>query len=223
MYDSFIEKIETATKEYMQPNPHKRTTTTWKTSYLRVAGQDTDSARYPQVEASLAYRFTKFSVELYGLRDPTPYEWSLKTLGESFEHLSENKDVLEDELRKTFLHPLSSMQGEIREILDELKKFDKRRLEYDFNRNHKEKVSAVDLETSRYKYESCRRDCYMKMMKFTEEESEHVSVLYNLVRSLQNHHRMCHDVMSDAVTSIDEKMKEATITKTTNNKHNLKL
>ena len=219
VYNVFTEKIQAATKEFMQPNPHKRTTTSWKTSYLRVAGQDTGAAKYPQVESSLAQRFMKFSVELYGLRDPTPYEWSLKTLGESFEHLSESKDLLESELRNMFLYPLSSMQEELHEILDELKKFDKRRLEYDYNRNNKEKVSAINLETSRYKYESSKRDCYMKMMEFTEKESEHIYVLYNLVRSLNDYHGKCREVMNSDVTSNTEKMKEASFTETAENKN----
>lgn len=93
--------------------------------------------------------------------------------------------------------------------MEELKKFDKRRLEYDYNRNNQAKVTAINFQTSKYEYESSKRICYEKMLTLSGKESDHISLLSHLVSAVKVHHQKCGEVMSSCVANIGEMVKTA--------------
>ena len=93
--------------------------------------------------------------------------------------------------------------------MEELKKFDKRRLEYDHNRNNQAKVTAISFQTSKYEYESSKRICYEKMKTLSGRESDHISLLSHLVSAVKVHHQKSGEIMSSCVAMIGEMAKTA--------------
>jgi len=131
-------------------------------------------------------------------------------VGRSFQNMSEAKDDMENEVKHNFLDPLFEMQQkDLKEIAHHRKKFEGRRLDYDYKKNKGEKVTHEELQSAEDKFEESKDLCYSSMCNFMEAESEHISQLHEFAKSVRDYHRRCGDAMDSLAETLADKLNEA--------------
>ena len=200
----FIEKICKATSHYLQPNPFMRSKTAWTTSCFEIVGK-LDPVKYPYPEWELSDAFVRFSNQL---DDESKYCSSLRNCGQYLQELLQRKQELEILVKVKFLNPISQIQNEIGSIKDQLRTFDKRRLEYDYYRKLEEgNVTNQELGTSRIRFQDSKALCHELMQKFIARECDHILVLLGLARCLQDYHYRCSMAMNTLTGTLSTKAK----------------
>jgi len=199
LFNEFVSKVETATLEYLQPNPHQRTKVAWKTSYSRAAGNLQKVAKYPQVEASLSRKFMKFAE---GLNDASAYAASLMSSGKSFQELSAVKNALEVEIKEKFLHPLLMIQeSQLQVAIAKVKISSDEIKESDENDDGKEKdMTLLEEEENR---EEILRNTFSE-----SKEKEYVNLLLQLIKAVTEYHHKCASIMDTLVNELVALMSE---------------
>ena len=96
----------------------------------------------------------------------------------------------------------SSLKG----IRNLLKRFDNRRLDYDYGREHVTKIPLEDFEACRKRFVSCKSLCLLRMRGFVEKETEHLIVFHNLAQSMQKYHRRCGEVMASLAHNLNARI-----------------
>lgn len=192
LFNEFIIKVESATLELLQPNPHARTKVAWKTSYSRAAGSTAENPpKYPHAEGGLAKRFSKFAERL---NDATAYTAALRSSGRSFHQLCAAKRLLDVEVREKFLYPFLVIQEkELQPVVkSHLKTSDGKAVD-----------GADDVSIggeNEYTDENVF-DVSVDMFSETKEQ-EYVGLLLELTTALKEFHRKCAVIMETLVAEL---------------------
>ena len=141
IYNKFIAKVHVTLRSCLRPNPFMRVKTEWMSSYLRMSGRRA-AVSYAHGESILGHKFATFGEDL---DDPSLYATALKETRQCFQKLTQIKDILELDIRSTTLNPLMKMEEELEEITRQLRKFDRRPLDYDYNRQNINNITPEDF------------------------------------------------------------------------------
>ncbi|ESO92434.1 hypothetical protein LOTGIDRAFT_162739 [Lottia gigantea] len=207
---NLVQDLIAKTQEYLQPNPASRAKLSTMHTISKIRGQG-KIAPYPQPEGILGEHMSKHGKDL---GEDSVFGQSLMESGEIFKHLAEVKYSLEDNVKQTFLDPLTQLLSkEIKEVNHHRKKLSGRRLDYDCKRRKKEKgganVTEDDLSMAEEKFDETKTLTETAMNNLLDNEVEQIAQLQAFIEAQTNYHRQAMEALQSLCETLEEKRNEA--------------
>uniref|UniRef100_W5KLK5 SH3 domain containing GRB2 like 1, endophilin A2 n=1 Tax=Astyanax mexicanus TaxID=7994 RepID=W5KLK5_ASTMX len=190
------------TSEYLQPNPASRAKLSMLNTMSKIRGQ-VKSTGYPQPEGVLGECMVRYGREM---GEDTNFGGALVEMGESMKRLAEVKDSLDIDVKQNFIDPFQTIvDKDLRDIQQQLKKLEGRRLDYDYKKKRQGKIPDKELRTSLEKFHESKEAAEISMHNLLETDVEQVSQLSALVESQLQYHRQAVQVLEE----LSEGMKQS--------------
>ncbi|XP_076127724.1 endophilin-A3b [Alosa pseudoharengus] len=174
------------TTEYLQPNPACRAKLGVLNTVSRIRGQ-VKTVGYPQTEGLLGECMLRYGRELGA---DSAFGCALVDIGEALKQMAQARDVLDVQVKHSFIDPLQTLQDkDLKEITYHLRKMEGRRLDFDYKKRRKGRISYQELKLAFEKFEESRDLAERSMFNLLENDVEQVSNLSALVEAALDYHR----------------------------------
>ena len=100
------------------------------------------------------------------------------------------------------------MRNELKDVNNLLRKFERIRLEYDYNRCHPGKVTRRDVEKTRRKFRDTESQCRENMKGFLNRQSDQILLMGTLTECIREFHVNCHALLDSLVRTLVMKFGE---------------
>ncbi|XP_062403023.1 endophilin-A3b [Sardina pilchardus] len=174
------------TTEYLQPNPACRAKLGVLNTVSRIRGQ-VKTVGYPQTEGVLGECMLRYGKELGA---DSSFGCALGDIGEALKQMAQARDVLDVQVKHRFIDPLQTLQEkDLKEIMYHLRKMEGRRLDFDYKKRRKGRISNRELALAFEKFEESRDLAARSMFNLLENDVEQVNNLSALVEAALDYHR----------------------------------
>lgn len=196
--DETIKRLINKTEEYLQPNPVIRS----KLRMLQVANKP--EKLYPQPEGELAEAMLKGAVTL----GDSKLGNSLGSLAEAEKQVAEARTALDARVMQSFVQPLGDFHSrEVKEVMHNRNRLEKKRLDYDLKRRAKEKKPNDakcddEFQLASNKYNDVKETVYTEMHSLLANDEELVSQLVNFAEAQAEYHQAALAIMREAVDKL---------------------
>ncbi|XP_068195932.1 endophilin-A2-like isoform X2 [Antennarius striatus] len=200
-----VVEVLNKTTEYLQPDPATRAKLAMLVTVSRIRGQVT-SPGYSQPEARLGDSMTKYGSDL---GEESVFGKSLIDIGDSMKKVAEVKNSLDIDVKQNFIDPLHIVaEKEIKEIQQQQKKLENRRLDYDYKKKRQGKIPDEEIKLALDKFEESKGQAEIAMHNLLETDEEQISQLSSLVNSLVQYHKECLGIMEKLSATMSIRMSE---------------
>ncbi|XP_062843504.1 SH3-domain GRB2-like 1a [Trichomycterus rosablanca] len=201
-----IVDVLTRTSEYLQPNPASRAKLSMLNTVSKIRGQ-VKSTGYPQAEGVLADCMVKYGREM---GEDTNFGGALVEVGESMRRMAEVKDSLDIDVKQNFIDPFQTIvDKDLRDIQQQLKKLEGRRLDYDYKKKRQGKIPDEELRLSLEKFHESKEAAEISMHNLLETDVEQVSQISALVESQLQYHRQAVQVLEELTDRMKDRLDNA--------------
>ncbi|XP_063755871.1 LOW QUALITY PROTEIN: endophilin-A homolog [Eleginops maclovinus] len=180
------------TTEFLQPNPADRAKLSVLNTVSRIRGQ-VKAGGYPQTESILGDCMTHYGHEL---GTESEFGGALLGVGGALQQVAQARDALDEEAKRSFMEPLQELQDtELKEIRFQLKKLNGRRLDFDYKRRRRGKVSVEEIHHAWEKFITSKESAERSMFVLLQSDVDQLSRLSALVAALLDFHRNAHRIL----------------------------
>uniref|UniRef100_A0AC34QI39 Uncharacterized protein n=1 Tax=Panagrolaimus sp. JU765 TaxID=591449 RepID=A0AC34QI39_9BILA len=202
--NELISALIAGTNEYLQPNPATRAKMAAMGAMSKVRGT-TKSSPYPQTEGLLAETMLRYGTTL---GDDSDLGKALKDCSEAYRQMADIKYQMEDQVKHTFLDPITHLQNtELKEVLHHRTKLKGRRLDYDCKK--RKQTRDEELIQAEEKLEESKRLAEIAMFNVLSNDVEQVSQLKALVEAQMDFHQQTLNVLDHLKSQLGSRIKEA--------------
>ncbi|KAM9854217.1 endophilin-A3b [Aulostomus maculatus] len=189
---SLLAELLTRTTEFLQPNPAYRARLSMLNNVSRIRGQARPLG-YPQTESMLGRCMKHYSQQLGAASE---FGGALDGTGEALQQVSQARDALDFNIKRTFIDPLQELQStQLKEIRHQLKKLNGRRLDFDYLRRRRAKVPVEDVHKAWDKFTSSKELVERSMLLLLQDDVHQLRPLAALVAALLQFHQHAHRVL----------------------------
>uniref|UniRef100_A0A3Q3A1A5 Endophilin-A n=1 Tax=Kryptolebias marmoratus TaxID=37003 RepID=A0A3Q3A1A5_KRYMA len=195
-------EVMNKTSEYLQPNPATRARLNMLNTVSKMRGQESNPG-YPQPETLLGESMTKYGREM---GEDTGFGGALADVGDAMKRMGEVKDALDIDVKQNFIDPLQAVADkDIKDIQQQLKKLEGRRLDYDYKKKRQGKISEEEIRQALEKFEVSKEMAEMSMHNLLEtDQVEQMSQLSSFVESLLQYHKQATQILEE----VNDKLRE---------------
>ncbi|XP_066513069.1 endophilin-A2-like [Hoplias malabaricus] len=194
------------TSEYLQPNPASRAKLSMLNTMSKIRGQ-VKSTGYPQAEGLLGECMVRYGRDM---GEDTNFGGALLEMGESMKRLAEVKDSLDIDVKQNFIDPFQTIvDKDLKDIQQQLKKLEGRRLDYDYKKKRQGKIPDEELRMSLEKFHESKEAAEISMHNLLETDVEQVSQLTALVESQLQYHRQAVQVLEELTERMKDRLDNA--------------
>ncbi|XP_028813304.1 endophilin-A3b isoform X2 [Denticeps clupeoides] len=180
------------TTEYLQPNPAYRARLGMLNTVSRIRGQ-AKPASYPQSEGMLGECMLRYGRDL---GTASAFGCALVDVGEALKQMGQTRDALDVRVKQSFTEPLQALQErDLKEIGYHLRKMEGRRLDFDYKKRRKGRISDDAIKQALDKFEESRELAGRHMFSLLEKNAEQVCQLSALVEALLDYHRQSCQIL----------------------------
>ncbi|XP_074489513.1 endophilin-A3b [Sebastes fasciatus] len=189
---SLLLELLSRTTEFLQPNPADRAKLSMLNTMSRIRGQG-KSVGYPQTEGMLGDCMSHYGQELGAASE---FGGALTVMGEALQQVAQARDVLDVNVKRTFIDPLQELHNtELNDIRYQLKKLNGRRLDFDYKRRRRGKVPAEEVHQAWDKFITSKELAERSMFTLLQSDVVQLSRLAALVAALLDFHRDAHRIL----------------------------
>ncbi|XP_017277810.1 endophilin-A2-like isoform X2 [Kryptolebias marmoratus] len=199
-------EVMNKTSEYLQPNPATRARLNMLNTVSKMRGQESNPG-YPQPETLLGESMTKYGREM---GEDTGFGGALADVGDAMKRMGEVKDALDIDVKQNFIDPLQAVADkDIKDIQQQLKKLEGRRLDYDYKKKRQGKISEEEIRQALEKFEVSKEMAEMSMHNLLEtDQVEQMSQLSSFVESLLQYHKQATQILEEVNDKLRERVNE---------------
>ncbi|KAL2093578.1 hypothetical protein ACEWY4_010890 [Coilia grayii] len=195
------------TTEYLQPNPACRAKLGVLNTVSRIRGQ-VKTVGYPQTEGVLGDCMLRYGREL---GPDSSFGCALADIGEALKQMAEARNVLDVQVKHRFIDPLQTLQEkDLKEIMYHLRKMEGRRLDFDYKKRRKGRISNQELRLAFEKFEESRDLAERSMFNLLENDVEQVNYLSALVEAALDYHRQSRVILENLSSVLQNRIITAT-------------
>ncbi|XP_031420904.1 endophilin-A3b isoform X2 [Clupea harengus] len=191
------------TTEYLQPNPACRAKLGMLNTVSRIRGQ-VKTVDYPQTEGVLGDCMLRYGREL-GVE--SSFGSALADIGEALKQMAQARNVLDVQVKDGFIDPLQTLQEkDLKEIMYHLRKMEGRRLDFDYKKRRKGRISNQELKLALEKFEESKELAERSMFNHLENDMEQVSHLSALVEAVLDYHRQSCSILENLNSDLKNRL-----------------
>ncbi|XP_076588613.1 endophilin-A3b [Chaetodon auriga] len=203
---SLLVELLSKTTEFLQPNPADRAKLNMLNTVCRLRGQ-ARSAGYPQTEGMLGDCMLHYGQELGAASE---FGCALSGVGEALQQVAQARDVLDVNVKHTFIDPLQDLHNtELKDIRYQLKKMNGRRLDFDYKRRRRGKVPAEEVRQAWDKFITSKELTERSMFVLLQNDVDQLGRLAALVAALLDFHRNAHRILQGLHDSLQARLTAA--------------
>uniref|UniRef100_A0A8C4R9Y6 SH3 domain containing GRB2 like 1, endophilin A2 n=1 Tax=Eptatretus burgeri TaxID=7764 RepID=A0A8C4R9Y6_EPTBU len=201
-----VSDVMTKTQEYLQPNLGNRMMMT--VSKMRGQGK---SPGYPQPEGILGDAMLKYGDEM---GNNSSFGKAMAEVGEGMKKLAEVKDSLDINVQHNVLEPLQALQEkELKDIGQNLKKLESRRLDFDFKKKRQGKVPEEEVTAAEDKFKESYEVTSEALYNLIDSEVEQVSQLRSLVDAQLEYHQNAVTILQELQCCMQRRVEDSSQSK----------
>ncbi|XP_026869710.2 endophilin-A3b isoform X2 [Electrophorus electricus] len=196
----------TKTTEYLHPNPAYRAKVSVLSTMSRIRGQ-VKKAGYPQTEGMLGDCMLRYGTEL-GVE--SAFGCALVDMGQALWEMAKVRDCLDVCVKQSFIDPLQILHDkELKEIAHHLRKLEGRRLDFDYKKRHKGKITDFEIKQALEKFEESKELAERSMFNLLENDVDQVQQLLGLTEAVLDYHQQSCHILDNLQSSLQNRLIEA--------------
>ncbi|KAK1804401.1 hypothetical protein P4O66_020409 [Electrophorus voltai] len=196
----------TKTTEYLHPNPAYRAKVSVLSTMSRIRGQ-VKKAGYPQTEGMLGDCMLRYGTEL-GVE--SAFGCALVDMGQALWEMAKVRDCLDVYVKQSFIDPLQILHDkELKEIAHHLRKLEGRRLDFDYKKRHKGKITDFEIKQALEKFEESKELAERSMFNLLENDVDQVQQLLGLTEAVLDYHQQSCHILDNLQSSLQNRLIEA--------------
>uniref|UniRef100_A0A3P9Q6R1 SH3-domain GRB2-like 3b n=1 Tax=Poecilia reticulata TaxID=8081 RepID=A0A3P9Q6R1_POERE len=182
------------TTELLQPNPAYRAKLSMISTVSRIRGQ-VRTVGYPQTEGMLGKCMLFYGQEL---GPASEFGGALMDVGGALQKVGQTKDALDVGIKRTFIDPLQGLQqSDMKQIKHQLKKVNSQRLDFDYKKRRRGKVSTESVRLAWDKFMTSKELAERSMFVLLDSDVDLIGPLAALIAALLDFHRNAQRVLLD--------------------------
>lgn len=205
LFEKLVSDLLSKTQVFLYPDTNARV----KLAMSKATGHD---FKYPWPEMNLSNALSDHGQKILNIEKGNVYAEALIEVGETLQQMSELKTSLESNLNQDFLTPIQDIQkNELKELCLNLKKFNDRKLDYDYKKRHGESYDG-DVKVAGAKFSESLEQAQLGMENLLENKQvEHISQLTSFAEHLLEYHQECSSILRKLTSTLQEIQEEAKI------------
>ncbi|XP_077066910.1 endophilin-A3b isoform X2 [Siphateles boraxobius] len=194
------------TIEYLQPNPAYRAKLSMLNTVSRMRGQ-VKAVGYPQTEGILGDCMLHYGNELGA---ESGFGYALFEMGEALKQVAHARDSMDARVKRTFIVPLQSLQHkELKEIEYHLRKLEGRRLDFDYKKRRKGKISDSEMKKALEKFEESKELAERGMFDLLQRDVQWMQHLSGLLGAVIDYHRQSCQILENLRSNLQSRITDA--------------
>uniref|UniRef100_A0A3B5MBS3 SH3-domain GRB2-like 3b n=1 Tax=Xiphophorus couchianus TaxID=32473 RepID=A0A3B5MBS3_9TELE len=195
-------ELMSRTTELLQPNPAYRAKLSMLSTVSRIRGQ-ARTVGYPQTEGMLGKCMLFYGQEL---GPASEFGGALTDVGGALQKVGQAKDVLDVGIKRTFIDPLQGLQqSEMKQIKYQLKKVNGQRLDFDYKKRRRGKVSTESVQLAWDKFMTSKELAERSMFVLLDRDVDLIRPLAALIASLLDFHRNAQRMLLDLQSDLQQR------------------
>ncbi|XP_067293313.1 endophilin-A3b isoform X1 [Pseudorasbora parva] len=191
---------------YLQPNPAYRAKLSMLNTVSRMRGQ-VKAVGYPQTEGILGDCMLHYGNELGA---ESGFGYALLEMGEALKQVAQARDSMDVRVKRTFIDPLQSLQHkELKEIGYHLRKLEGRRLDFDYKKRRKGKISDSEIKKAFEKFEESKDLAERSMFNLLERDVQRMQHLSGLLGAVIDYHRQSCQILENLRSNLQSRITDA--------------
>ncbi|XP_039502841.1 endophilin-A3b [Pimephales promelas] len=191
---------------YLQPNPAYRAKLSMLNTVSRMRGQ-VKTVGYPQTEGILGDCMLHYGNELGA---ESGFGYALFEMGEALKQVAQARNSMDERVKRTFIDPLQSLQHrELKEIEYHLRKLEGRRLDLDYKKRRKGKVSDSEMNIALEKFEESKELAERSMFNLLERDVQRMQNLSGLLGAVIDYHRQSCQILENLRSNLQSRITDA--------------
>lgn len=191
---------------YLQPNPAHRAKLSMLNTVSRMRGQ-VKTVGYPQTEGILGDCMLHYGNELGA---ESGFGYALLEMGEALKQVAQARDSMDVRVKRTFIDPLQSLQHrELKEIAYHLRKLEGRRLDFDYKKRRKGKISNSEIKKAFEKFEESKDLAERSMFNLLERDVQRMQHLSGLLGAVIDYHRQSCQILENLRSNLQSRITDA--------------
>ncbi|XP_065147931.1 endophilin-A3b isoform X1 [Paramisgurnus dabryanus] len=179
---------------YLQPNPAYRAKLSMLSTVSKIRGK-VKTVGYPQTESILGSCMQHYGNKL-GVE--TGFGYALTETGEALKQVAQARDNMDIRVKQTFIDPLQSIQdNELKEIGYHLKKLEGRRLDFDYKKRRKGKITNAEIKKALEKFEESKDLAERGMFNLLQKDVEEMQYLSDFISSVMDFHQQSLQILEN--------------------------
>ncbi|XP_051739845.1 endophilin-A3b isoform X2 [Ctenopharyngodon idella] len=191
---------------YLQPNPAYRAKLSMLNTVSKMRGQ-VKASGYPQTEGILGDCMLYYGNELGA---ESGFGYALLEMGEALKQVAQARDCMDVRVKRTFIDPLQSLQQkELKEIAYHLRKLEGRRLDFDYKKRRKGKISDSEIKKAFEKFEESKELAERSMCNLLERDVQRMQHLSGLLGAVIDYHRQSCQILENLRSNLQSRITDA--------------
>ncbi|XP_048015215.1 endophilin-A3b isoform X2 [Megalobrama amblycephala] len=191
---------------YLQPNPAYRAKLSMLNTVSKMRGQ-VKAGGYPQTEGILGDCMLHYGNELGA---ESGFGYALLEMGEALKQVAQARDCMDVRVKRTFIDPLQSLQQkELKEIGYHLRKLEGRRLDFDYKKRRKGKISDSEIKKAFEKFEESKELAERSMLNLLERDAQRLQHLSGLLGAVIDYHRQSCQILENLRSNLQSRITDA--------------
>ncbi|XP_067293314.1 endophilin-A3b isoform X2 [Pseudorasbora parva] len=172
----------------------------------RMRGQ-VKAVGYPQTEGILGDCMLHYGNELGA---ESGFGYALLEMGEALKQVAQARDSMDVRVKRTFIDPLQSLQHkELKEIGYHLRKLEGRRLDFDYKKRRKGKISDSEIKKAFEKFEESKDLAERSMFNLLERDVQRMQHLSGLLGAVIDYHRQSCQILENLRSNLQSRITDA--------------
>ncbi|XP_008410821.1 endophilin-A3b isoform X1 [Poecilia reticulata] len=199
-------ELMSRTTELLQPNPAYRAKLSMISTVSRIRGQ-VRTVGYPQTEGMLGKCMLFYGQEL---GPASEFGGALMDVGGALQKVGQTKDALDVGIKRTFIDPLQGLQqSDMKQIKHQLKKVNSQRLDFDYKKRRRGKVSTESVRLAWDKFMTSKELAERSMFVLLDSDVDLIGPLAALIAALLDFHRNAQRVLLDLQSDLQARLTAA--------------
>ncbi|XP_014827693.1 PREDICTED: endophilin-A3 isoform X2 [Poecilia mexicana] len=199
-------ELMSRTTELLQPNPAYRAKLSMLSTVSRIRGQ-VRTVGYPQTEGMLGKCMLFYGQEL---GPASEFGGALMDVGGALQKVGQAKDALDVGIKRTFIDPLQGLQqSDMKQIKYQLKKVNGQRLDFDYKKRRRGKVSTESVRLAWDKFMTSKELAERSMFVLLDSDVDLIGPLAALIAALLDFHRNAQRVLLDLQSDLQARLTAA--------------
>ncbi|XP_077066911.1 endophilin-A3b isoform X3 [Siphateles boraxobius] len=172
----------------------------------RMRGQ-VKAVGYPQTEGILGDCMLHYGNELGA---ESGFGYALFEMGEALKQVAHARDSMDARVKRTFIVPLQSLQHkELKEIEYHLRKLEGRRLDFDYKKRRKGKISDSEMKKALEKFEESKELAERGMFDLLQRDVQWMQHLSGLLGAVIDYHRQSCQILENLRSNLQSRITDA--------------